>query len=85
MAYLVVGSVLGFVMLRFPMKWWYEQSLILLSISFVVLVLVLIPGIGKRSTEVPVGSVWSVANVQSSEISRFACFVCCGLPGKASE
>lgn len=70
MAYLVVGSVLGFVTLRFPMKWWYEQSWILLSISFVVLVLVLIPGIGKTVNGSTRWIGLGVMNVQSSEISK---------------
>lgn len=69
-AYLVIGCIIGFITLRFPMKWWYEQSWILLSIAFIVLVLVLIPGIGKTVNGSTRWIGLGIMNVQSSEISK---------------
>ncbi len=68
--YLVVGFALAFVTLRVPMKWWYEQSWIMLSIAFVVLLLVLIPGIGKTVNGSTRWIGLGIMNVQSSEIAK---------------
>ena len=47
-AYLLIGSVLCLFILRFPMQLWQEQSWLLLGGSFFLLVLVLVPGIGRE-------------------------------------
>jgi cell division protein FtsW len=70
LGYLLAGFMLAFITLRIPMKWWYEQSWMLLLIAFVVLVLVLIPGIGKTVNGSTRWIGLGFMNVQSSEISK---------------
>lgn len=48
LVYLVIGMVAGLVASRVPMSFWQRYSWPLLAMAFLLLLLVLIPGIGKR-------------------------------------
>lgn len=46
--FLAVGIVAGLIIIRFPIEYWYRLSASILFLSFVALLLVLIPGIGHQ-------------------------------------
>jgi cell division protein FtsW len=48
MAYLLVGLVVGTVVTRIPVGFWQRYSWMLLVIAFLMLVVVLVPGLGRR-------------------------------------
>lgn len=65
-----LGLCLAFIVMRVPMQWWFNQGWMLLLIAFGLLILVLLPGIGK---EVNGSKRWiglGFMNLQSSEISK---------------
>lgn len=67
---LCIGLAVAFLVLRVPMQWWKSQSWMLLFVAYAVLVLVLIPGIGR---DVNGSQRWislGFMNVQSSEIAK---------------
>ena len=45
--YVAIGAALGWLMYRVPLRFWETSGLILLPISFLLLIVVLIPGVGK--------------------------------------
>ncbi|MDM3871753.1 putative lipid II flippase FtsW [Porticoccus sp. W117] len=45
--YLALGSVLGLVVLNIPVAFWYRYGLLLLAAAFALLLIVLIPGVGR--------------------------------------
>ncbi|UTW46714.1 putative lipid II flippase FtsW [bacterium SCSIO 12696] len=45
--YLMLGSVLALVVLNIPVAFWYQYGLLLLAAAFVLLLIVLIPGVGR--------------------------------------
>lgn len=69
-AYLIVGICAGFAFLRLPMRWWHEQSWALLAFALFLLVLVLVPGIGKTVNGSTRWLGLGIINVQASEIAK---------------
>ncbi|WP_020409309.1 putative lipid II flippase FtsW [Hahella ganghwensis] len=69
-AYILIGLFCGFVMLRVPLRWWHEQSWVLLAIAMTVLLAVLIPGIGKTVNGSTRWISLGIINVQPSEIAK---------------
>ena len=71
---LMLGTTLGFICLLTPIRYWHQNSKVLLGIAIGLLILVLIPGIGKVFNGsyrwIPVG----VFNLQVSEVMKF-CFI----------
>lgn len=68
--YVMMGLGLGLVMMLVPMRWWYDNSFVLLLLAFLLLIAVLVPGIGK---EVNGSSRWislGVVNLQASELAK---------------
>ena len=45
--YLALGSVLALVVLKIPVAFWYQYGLLLLAAAFALLLIVLIPGVGR--------------------------------------
>lgn len=73
--YFVTGFVLGFVCLRIPLSVWEKTGPVALVIAYLLLGLVLVPGIGKTvngSTRwIPVGPI----NVQVSEMAKLCLII----------
>ncbi len=69
-SFLVLGLVAGFAVVNVPISWWKNSGWLLLFVSLVLLIVVLLPGIGKTvngSTRwIGVGSL----NIQVSELAK---------------
>lgn len=69
--YLLIGGVAAWVVLQIPMAWWRQHAYLLFVVALILLVLVLIPGIGKRVN----GSMRWIGvggfTLQPSEIAKF--------------
>jgi cell division protein FtsW len=68
--YVLMGLGLGFTVLLVPMRWWYDNSFVLLLLAFLLLLAVLVPGIGR---EVNGSSRWislGIVNLQASELAK---------------
>src|SRR5688572_2421091 len=46
--FLVMGLVCAFAVMQCPMRYWYKCSVALLLVAYVILILVLIPGLGRE-------------------------------------
>lgn len=71
-AYVIIGIVAASVVLRFEFEYWYAYSHVLLLIGLVLLMIVLIPGIGR---EINGSQRWiglGFLNLQVSEFIKFA-------------
>lgn len=69
--FIILAFIASIVAVRIPIKYWEKYGPILLGVGFVLLLLVLIPGIGK---EVNGSQRWirlGPLNVQASEIAKF--------------
>lgn len=68
--YLLMGLGIGLCVMLVPMRWWYDNSFALLLVAFILLILVLIPGVGREvngsSRWIPLGLV----NLQASELAK---------------
>lgn len=75
LAYILIGILLGLVVLRTPLEFWAKNGPYLLLISFFLLLIVLIPGVGKEVN----GSVrWlgvGPFGIQVSELAKFSIIV----------
>ncbi len=75
----ILTSMIGaFVVLKVPIKRWYSAGPWLLAFGFILLVLVLIPGIGR---EVNGSQRWiraGVLNLQASEVAKFCMIIYLG-------
>jgi len=73
--FLAVGCGAGVLMYALPLSWWQRSGYLLLMFAFALLVVVLVPGIGRRIN----GSIrWVVMgpfHLQVSEIARLLIFV----------
>ncbi|OZG72035.1 putative lipid II flippase FtsW [Hahella sp. CCB-MM4] len=69
-AYILIGLFVGFAMLRVPLRWWHEQSWVLLAIALAVLLAVLIPGIGRTVNGSTRWVGLGIINIQPSEIAK---------------
>ena len=71
----VAGAGAGVVMYTLPLSWWQRSGYLLLMLAFVLLVIVLVPGVGRRIN----GSIRWVAlgsfHLQVSEPARLLIFV----------
>ena len=70
LAFLVVGLILAGAIIMNPMRLWYRSSVLLLFVAYLVLVMVLIPGIGHKVN----GSTRWIAlpgfSLQASEVAK---------------
>lgn len=68
--FLVLGLIVGFITLNIPMDWWRKTSPILLLCALLLLVIVFVPGVGKKVNGsirwIGVGSL----NLQPSEVAK---------------
>jgi cell division protein FtsW len=75
MVFLVLGAGCGVLMYNLPLAWWQRSGYLLLMLAFALLLMVLIPGIGRRIN----GSMRWVAmgsfHLQVSEVARLLIFV----------
>ncbi|MGE5625181.1 MAG: putative lipid II flippase FtsW [Bacillota bacterium] len=75
LAFLAVGGGAGVLMYLLPLSWWQRSGYLLLMLAFMLLVVVLVPGIGRRIN----GSIrWVVLgsfHLQVSEVARLLIFV----------
>ena len=75
LAFLVVGTGCGVLMYNLPLAWWQRSGYLLLMLAFALLMMVLVPGIGRRIN----GSMRWVAlgsfHLQVSEVARLLIFV----------
>jgi len=75
LAFLVVGTGCGVLMYNLPLAWWQRSGYLLLMLAFALLLMVLVPGIGRRIN----GSMRWVAmgsfHLQVSEVARLLIFV----------
>lgn len=73
--FIVLASIAGLAAFLVPSEVWRSYSWVLLFIAFVLLVLVLIPGIGREVNGsrrwIPMG----VTNLQSSEVAKFCVLI----------
>ena len=71
----VAGSVAGTMMYTLPLNWWQRSGYLLLMLAFALLVIVLVPGVGRRIN----GSIRWVAlgsfHLQVSEPARLLIFI----------
>ena len=69
--FLFVGLMAGFICFQFPLRWWEQAAPYLFCLGVLLLVLVLIPGVGR---EVNGSRRWlslGVFNMQPSELMKF--------------
>ncbi|WP_293268925.1 putative lipid II flippase FtsW [Neptunomonas sp.] len=69
--FIILAAVVSIIAVRIPIKYWEKYGPVLLGIGFVLLLLVLIPGIGR---EVNGSQRWislGPLNLQASEIAKF--------------
>lgn len=70
--YLVLGVILGLIVLRIDMSYWQKLSPVLLLFSFLVLTLILIPGVGRSVN----GSIRWIGigpfGIQASELAKLS-------------
>ena len=75
LAFFGVGTGVGIIMYNLPLSWWQRSGYLLLMLAFALLVLVLVPGIGRRIN----GSIrWVVLgsfHLQVSEVARLLIFI----------
>ncbi len=75
LVYSLLGAAVGFVVLQVPSRIWYQYSYPLLALSVLLLVLVLVPGVGR---EVNGSSRWLAIgplNLQVAEVVKFSMIV----------
>ena len=68
--YVLMGLGLGLFIVLIPMRWWYDNSFVLLLMAFLLLLAVLVPGIGR---EINGSSRWislGIVNLQPSELAK---------------
>jgi len=70
LVYLFLGLVAAWAVTQVSMQWWYQQSWWLLAMALVLLVLVLIPGIGKTVNGSTRWLNLGVISVQVSEVAK---------------
>ena len=73
--YLVLGLSAGFCVLLIPTKWWQRYSSYLLIFALFLLVLVLVPGIGRRVNGAQRWLALGPITVQASEVAKFAALI----------
>ena len=75
LAFLATGTGAGLLMYFMPLSWWQRSGYLLLMLAFMLLVVVLVPGVGRRIN----GSIrWVVLgsfHLQVSEVARLLIFV----------
>jgi cell division protein FtsW len=75
LVFFVMGTGCGVLMYNLPLSWWQRSGYLLLMLAFALLVMVLVPGIGRRIN----GSIrWVVLgsfHLQVSEVARLLIFV----------
>ena len=75
LVFLVAGTGCGVLMYNLPLAWWQRSGYLLLMLAFALLLMVLVPGIGRRIN----GSMRWVAlgsfHLQVSEVARLLIFV----------
>jgi cell division protein FtsW len=73
--FFALGTAAGVTMYLLPLSWWQRSGYLLLMLAFALLVMVLVPGIGRRIN----GSIRWVAlgsfHLQVSEVARLLIFV----------
>lgn len=68
--YVLMGLGAGLMIMLVPMRWWYDNSFVLLLLAFLLLLAVLVPGIGR---EINGSSRWislGIVNLQPSELAK---------------
>ncbi len=68
--FMAIGVIAAFITMKIPTRVWHKLGIFVLTLSFVLLVMVLIPGIGKTvngsSRWIPLG----IFNLQASELTK---------------
>ena len=75
MFFLAVGGGAGVLMYMLPLSWWQRSGYLLLMLAFALLVLVLVPGIGRRINGSMRWVVMGSFHLQVSEVARLLIFV----------
>ena len=73
--FLAVGSGAGVLMYMLPLSWWQRSGYLLLMLAFALLVLVLVPGIGRRINGSMRWVVMGSFHLQVSEVARLLIFI----------
>lgn len=68
--YITLGLLVGFVVLQIPTRLWQQMSRGLLLLSFLLLILVLVPGIGHKVNGAQRWIAFGFFNIQVSEIAK---------------
>ena len=69
--FIVLGLVASIIVFKVPLNLWQQYSWVLLVLSMVLLLLVLIPGIGKRVNGAQRWLMFGPVNMQVSEMAKF--------------
>jgi cell division protein FtsW len=75
MVFLVLGAGCGVLMYNLPLAWWQRSGYLLLMLAFALLLMVLIPGIGRRINGSMRWVVMGSFHLQVSEVARLLIFV----------
>ncbi len=70
--YLALGIAGGLVVLNIPLSFWYRYGLLLLTGTFLLLVIVLIPGVGRRVNGSQRWLALGPITIQASEVAKLA-------------
>jgi len=75
LVFLVAGTGCGVLMYNLPLAWWQRSGYLLLMLAFALLMMVLIPGIGRRINGSMRWVVLGSFHLQVSEVARLLIFV----------
>ena len=75
LVFLVAGTGCGVLMYNLPLAWWQRSGYLLLMLAFALLLMVLVPGIGRRINGSMRWVVLGSFHLQVSEVARLLIFV----------
>jgi cell division protein FtsW len=75
LVFLLMGAGCGVLMYNLPLAWWQRSGYLLLMLAFALLLMVLVPGIGRRINGSMRWVVMGSFHLQVSEVARLLIFV----------
>ena len=75
LVFLVIGTGCGVLMYNLPLAWWQRSGYLLLMLALALLLMVLVPGIGRRINGSMRWVVMGSFHLQVSEVARLLIFV----------